>query len=351
MSEQTRTEITITGELSTGIEAMGKRKEIREVVQRIKLMSPGGLKLKDDEALALAQYAYSMNLNPLNGEVWFIPTIGTVVGIKGFRRKAQIQAQENGEHFSVSLDILTDPDMLRLHEVPEGSLAYYCDLSRSNVTDKYTTNLLKLIEAGMSSNEAKVILGQSPLFRGIGYVTREEMAKLDKNNRNSMSHAQRAMKRAETHAIKMAFYIPFGNEGRGDDKQGGKMLEDYIVESSWSEVEKTLEVKPEEMVEAAIEASDELFGTSEGVDDGLDRIGHKFDIEIITQLQGMFPECDQHPDQINAVMNLAPLGPAVPVKEFARWIKFYVAARYDMDKDMKAAQAFANQKFDEAQDE
>ena len=67
--EQPRALEKVTG---TGIAPYGRRAEIRELVQRLKLMAPGGLKLTDNQAMTLAQYSYSMGLIPLVGECWFL---------------------------------------------------------------------------------------------------------------------------------------------------------------------------------------------------------------------------------------------------------------------------------------
>lgn len=245
-----------------GITPYGRRAEIRELVQRLKLMAPGGMKLTHNEALALAQYAYSMGLNPLRGEVWFLKNektgeqLGMMVGIAGYRRKAQEQSKEKGSDYWPEFEQITDPDERRALLIPDGALAYRCKLYETHKVRAYGDTVERLSKAKAPWSDIRAIVGTKPYIEGIGFVKKEEMQKLEKG-RLQMPHAQRAMKRAEAHAIKQGFHIPFGFTR---PEEGGEMLlDEYIVEGTFAELPET----EEEVTAEAEKATEELFDDSQ----------------------------------------------------------------------------------------
>jgi hypothetical protein len=118
----------------------GQRGEVKELSDRILKMLPGVRQLGEAGALALAQVAYSMGLNPFTGEVWAIPikdkSTGRVVGfsimagIKGLRRAAKIQAKENGgiyPFYRPSFRLMTDEEK-ELADLKKGDKGLVCEL-------------------------------------------------------------------------------------------------------------------------------------------------------------------------------------------------------------------------------
>ena len=90
----------------------GDRTDIREIAERLRLTMPGGKKLAAEEATALAQISVAHGLDPFNGEAWFIPGSGVMVGIKGLRKAARKQLRkEHGEgaNFWTTFERVPDP--------------------------------------------------------------------------------------------------------------------------------------------------------------------------------------------------------------------------------------------------
>jgi len=165
-------------EQNRGLLLYGSREEIRELADRARRFLPNGKNLKDHEALALAQISVAYQLNPFNGEVWYIPAKGPMVGIKGLRKAAR---QQSGY-------------MLRQHDMDmgereqrllqDGDIGRICELYR--------------VDLGVQMQQANIP------FVGEGIARQNERAP------HTKSLAWLADKRAEADALKKAFDLPFG---------------------------------------------------------------------------------------------------------------------------------------------
>lgn len=187
MSEQTN-ELTLVG--------YGDRADIRELAYRYKVATPGGRKLDDGEAIALAQVCLAHGLDGTNGEAWIIPGSGPMVGIKGLRKMARRQAaQENSAYW---IDISqADPDV---YGVPTG-IVYVATLRDSATLQAWAKGVNALTTAGIPYKDAVEMCGPAPVVIGVGIATPDEKSK--------MGIHQRARKRAEADAIKQRYDVNF----------------------------------------------------------------------------------------------------------------------------------------------
>lgn len=333
-----------------GITPYGARAEIRELVQRLKIMAPGGMDLTDNEALALAQYSFSMGLNPLVGECWFIKDkngrpLGMMPGIKGYRRKAQEQSAAKGSDYWLEFEEITSPEERALMHIPEGALAVKSRLYELHKTQAYAASAKQLAEAGAPWKEIRGIIGDKPYVEGISFIKDSEMKSLEKG-RLQMPHIQRARKRSEAHALKQAFHLPFGF----DQEVGGSelLMDDYVIEGAFLQEE-----TPEEIEAGAVKAQEELFDQEETAveqDSAVEPEGYWPDEWLdwfrSSELNVMPP--DAHPKHIEALMKLSSFtlsedkktilyGQRQVTKPMLKaWLKEYRMLR---DGDMSAADA------------
>jgi hypothetical protein len=225
----------------------GDRNEIREIARRVQLMAPGAKKLKENEALALAQGAVSHGLDPFNGEIWYIPGSGLMAGIKGLRKAARQQIAGN---FWAEFEEITDPDERKVMMIPEGALAYRCILRDSETIRAYAEGWKQMKAEGVPAEIIPDILGKRPYTVGIGYMKVGESTKMDP--------VQAAMKRSEADALKRRFDLPFAIAGDGNGE---------TIEAEWAEVgdldDEPAPANPGPAPETA-ENKEALFGTDNG---------------------------------------------------------------------------------------
>ena len=187
----------------------GTSEDIHAMARRIKLMCKGGDKLREDEALALAQVATVTNLNPFIGEVWYIPGSGPMIGIAGARRTDQEATKANGGYSTVEL-IPCPPDEAGATEAEakDVAAAFRAEITDTAATLEYqkmfVATLASLRESGVSDpvGVAREICGPRPKWIGYGFSK--------KNESTRMSKVQAARKRAEADALKKKIIIPFG---------------------------------------------------------------------------------------------------------------------------------------------
>lgn len=224
-------------EKDSRIAPWGAREELREIARRVQLMAPGGKRLDENQALALAQGAVAHGLDPFNGEIWYIPGAGLMAGIKGLRKAARHQVQGN---FWAEFEEITDPDQRDLLMIPERALAYRCLIRDSDTLRAYSGAWKELREQGIPDSMIPELLGRKPYAMGIGYVKIGEATKMDP--------VQAAMKRAEADALKRRFDLPFAIPSEPNDV--------IITDAEWHEQQET-ELEPTES------AAEQLFPSEE----------------------------------------------------------------------------------------
>src|SRR3972149_7643407 len=175
------------------------KQQLKQVDDRIKAMLPGGSKLQPGERFALAQIAVAHGLDPFNGEVWYIPNRGPMIGIKGLRKKARDQVQGN---FWIDFREIVDADERRRYGIEVGALAFEARLFDTENVMTYCGMIERMTKAGIPWDAVKVMLGDKPYTSGIGVLRQSEQTKMER--------VQCAMKRAEADALKRRFDVPFG---------------------------------------------------------------------------------------------------------------------------------------------
>lgn len=212
--------LTTTNQASA-LDVYGSGDDIKTLARRIKLCLPGGDKLQEHDALALAQLSVAYGLNPFNGEVWIIvdksgASRGTMVGIKGLRKAARRQ----GNYWPV-FSVLGREEKKEIG-IPDNAIAYRCLIYRTDLLRQSAEAIDLMRKAGMVN--AHEIYAYKPA-EGIGYATPGEFSK--------MKDDQRARKRSEAEALKVAFDLPFQNEiGTNGDRIGYVDAEEWEVQDA-----------------------------------------------------------------------------------------------------------------------
>lgn len=164
--------------------------KIKRLAQRIKQCIPNGSRLKDHEALALAQIAVSTDLSPFVGELYYIPGKGPHIGIEGLRRKASEQST-----YSMAPPRAMNPEERTEHDLKEGDVGRVAELYRHDV-------LARAVEINKAAGEPVIPI--KPIA-GIGIWKKGDQVPKGK------SPAWVASKRAEADVLKKGFniVIPF----------------------------------------------------------------------------------------------------------------------------------------------
>ena len=224
------------------IQSYGQEDDVYTLAKRIKVMVPGGNKLQDAEAKALAQVALVTQCNPFIGEIWYIPGRGPMIGIKGARRHGNETVKRAGgesAYFTAELKPCAGDVAGYKGDVKDLAAAYECIIEDSVSTKLYqaifleTLNALRAAGSPDPVGEAREVCGKRPQWKGYGFSTVSENSKMNKQ--------ALAMKRAEADGLKHRFDIPFGT----DVANGDNAME---VEGSW------IESTPPAMAETVDEA-------------------------------------------------------------------------------------------------
>lgn len=233
-AESDRKEV-IVSQKQDALAPFGSREDIREIAHRVQIMAPGGRKLSEPEALALAQGAVMHGLDPFIGEIWYIPGSGLMAGIQG-RRKAARHQMGRGGNFRTEFDPITNPDERALYQIGEGDLAFKCLLFDSETTSAYVEAYANLKKQGLPEDLIPTLIGKKPYTLGIGILKRGAATK--------MEPVQCAMKRSEADALKRRFYLPFGAQG-SDDQEAieGEWIIQQTEEAREANAKKTPEQK------------------------------------------------------------------------------------------------------------
>jgi len=316
------------------LDAYGGRPEIREMSKRLMAMLPSVKQLGSVGAMALAQAALAMGLNPFIGEVWAIPqdrtgkTFAIMPGIKGIRRKAREQTAADNGYYTVSFRSAR-PEEVEGLIIGGGDIVRACDLRV--VGDR----ALKLYK----------ITGAVPCFTGIGVYRHGESTK--------MMPLHVARKRAEADALKQAFDIPLPMlvTGYADAQQpiDRELLDEF---SEYAPPDQYLEgyfesADYEPPSGTAAEAIADLFDddvpepvqkstpkqASKG--NGRPRSFHHLIIEAIVDAGYA-----KNPPNAVRMLNLSTkLGPGDDVDTWLTWAKNYREARAELNAEDSAAMA------------
>jgi len=189
MPEPTTEPTVVEPETTTALEAgpYAPLPIVRDMALRITEMLPSAAALGPVGALALAQVAVALELNPFTGELWAWKnkdkTITLMVGIKGLRRAAHAQARLEGGHYQSFLSLPSEDDL-------EGVKLNPGDIVRCCTVTVWTDATVRTFE----------LTGIPTEFEGIGICRAGDRTRMEK--------LAAARKRAEADALKQAFDLP-----------------------------------------------------------------------------------------------------------------------------------------------
>lgn len=197
----------------------GERDAIRELGERLRRFLPSGDKMTDGDALSFAQAAFALDLNPFAGEIWYIPGVGIVTGIAGYRKMARRQ----GPFVAQSRQMT--PQEREDHNLKPGDLGAICELYRPDQ-----------LRDAVAVNEAagQIVIPIAPTI-GVGIWRAAEMA--TRSGRQKAPPTARswrwiAEKRAEADALRKSFDLTLAYAERGAPSIEGDMVIDEPVELS-----------------------------------------------------------------------------------------------------------------------
>lgn len=237
MSEQPNTQKDIVPADYAPLIAYGNRATVREMAYRVKSLVAGGKRLNDDEAIALAQYAVATGLNPFIGECYYMPGIGPIPGVSGWRKKADEQLEYERKQARSPfarwwVDFVepstSETEVMDIHpgDIPIKAILHDT-LSKSDWERRKLGAMVEFIKAGLkegASELADSLVGPEPTWTAVGIVKATENFGGDK-----MPRYERACKRAEKAAIKKRF--PRVNLPEPNKMETG----DQIIDTEWQE--------------------------------------------------------------------------------------------------------------------
>ena len=373
--EKTADDVTMSGEASEHqivlaaneylhpLQPYGPTKALREMTRRIMTLdtAKGEKKLLAIEAAHLAQVAASSQLNPFTGEIWAWMQIkqGTrhlsiMPGRRGLLRHAHEQARMQDTHFWPEYDQIVDPDERADLMVPQGALAFQCRMKEHKAIETWTMAINACVSAGYKPDEIRKEVGSMPHTPGLGVLTTAEMATLDRNSSNKMTHVERCQKRAYMMALKQRFDLPLG----GSVGTSGETIDDYVPEAEWREIDESPRAEDDAVTPRA-EEKDETTPRAEHdpseskVEDDPSESGALFDgegpkpIEIKArswnpEVVAAVRESEYFPKnaaskRIVMTLNLSPFVDADPFEWIKEWIGIYKGVRESIDEPKQAA--------------
>lgn len=226
----------------------------------LKMMLPYGHLLTDDNALALLIYGRAHDLDPLNGECYFLvreskdkqtgdvkrTELGCYPGIKGKRKHARSQLLAQQGTYKISYFMLDGKSISALGLKPEEiSVAMKGELRDTISEGQYLTSIIRLSQAGYTKEEIEGILGKPPTVVGYGVVKASEVWAL------KQPPAIVARKRCENDCITQRFDLP---------------LDDTVADDAAPEI--TTSIEPEngngtKQIEMGDEPTDAEFTVTE----------------------------------------------------------------------------------------
>lgn len=315
----------------TELARLGRKKEIRELSRRLADLSPGGITLTNDEALALAQYSWSLGANPLVGEAWLLKNqktgkvLGLMPGIRLHRRRADEKDERTKDARWIEYTNISDPDERATFAIPQNAMAIKARLYRQSTTKTYADAASKLADAGASWDDIKAVLGTKPYIEGIGILTKQEMDAMNRGQ-NKMPHKQRCEKRAEAHALKQAYHLPFGYVALSDEGLGipeGATLDEYIIEGSFSDVPNGEYVEPEKgdaLFQEEEPKEREPFTEPVGTKEWPAKKAESLRAALIS---AKVLQSDTHNIHLVKFLDMSPFEIKVTNKDFIGWAKLY----------------------------
>lgn len=182
--------------MSTELVQFGDRAAVRELGDRLRRFLPGGRRMGERDALELAQIALAQDLNPFAREIWFIPGIGAVTGIEGYRKAARRQSS-----YSAKARLMTGQERQE-HGLDDKDIGVICEIYRHDLTQQ-AVEINNLAE--------REVIPVRPV-EGVGIWRPGD------NIPKTKTPLWVAQKRAEVDGLRKAFDLPLGlAEGQDPD--------------------------------------------------------------------------------------------------------------------------------------
>lgn len=250
----------------------GESRVVRALADRIEITDKRKVPLNRNEAILTAQAAVAYRLDPFMGELWsWVQQFGSrrvltiMRGRDGTLKIAKQNAAANNTYLMAPrFELVVDESFRQQLRIPEGSMACMCYQQDKLSLNEYYANITTLKDAGFSAAKIEAQVGEPPADEGLGILTAQEIANLDKAS-NKMTHLERVQKRAHMAALRKRWAAAeFGTV-----EQASVDTDDYIIEGEWLEIdfaEKEANKTKEEKESEAAQGSDVLYGTK--ADDG-----------------------------------------------------------------------------------
>jgi len=243
---------------ATDMLAADKTIEIKSMAHKLMKLTPGGRNLNADQAVELAVYCYMTDLNPFNGEAYYMPNVGVIPGVSGIRRKANeylaLTSSPDDRFFIEFRDANPGEGDF---DTSKGDIAQIATLKVRSVSERWQQMLMgnfqQLIAAKMPTEKAweraEKMAGNEPEWTACGVVDHREIfgrkagtkGKDDKGTPDKWDRMERCKKRAEKWAIRKAFptvILPDRELGEGD------MIDAQFVGEIVNEIETEPKRKP-----------------------------------------------------------------------------------------------------------
>jgi len=159
--------------------------EIKQIARKLMKMSSGGSHLTAEQATDLAVYSWVTQLNPFNGECYWLDKVGPVPGIAGYRIKAQEWLWATSDQ-RVPVRVLEEYRPATTQEAdfdPDaGDIAWVCTLTDTVSRERWEQRIMKLglhyKEMGATFKEAHDAAlqdaGPCPSWSAVGVVKADE---------------------------------------------------------------------------------------------------------------------------------------------------------------------------------
>jgi len=207
---------------TTQLAQYGERADIKELGERMRRFLPNGDKMQAGDALSFAQASLALDLNPFAGEIWYIPRVGIVTGIAGYRKMARQQGP-----FVAQCRQMTPAERAD-HNLKDQDLGAVCELYRPD-------QLRGAAEINLAAG--KEIIPIAPTL-GIGIWRAAELE--TKSGRKKAPPTARswrwiAEKRAEADALRKAFDLTLSYAETGSRIIDGEVVSEEPVQlSDWA---------------------------------------------------------------------------------------------------------------------
>jgi hypothetical protein len=280
MTEQTN-EVVLYAGPAAALARYGETAVVRAVAKRVELYHRGKEPLLPQEALLIAQAAvyHDLDPDPAMGELqWWTqdkrekveePGPGgrsievwrprRVLTIMRGKRGNELVANENLQALGSYMDspryrLVTDTDERARCRAKDGDLVIECRVSHYRETQDYFNRRTILRDEKMTSKDIDSRIGaEPPSVPGIGILTAEEMAELEKS-KNKMTHVERCQKRAKRAAMENAGWL---RRPQRQLEAQNLDLSKYAVDGEWIEV---VARDPSATAKAAERSSTDLYG-------------------------------------------------------------------------------------------